>query len=102
MTVDELNGRLSKERIVRITSRQWSELSDHFEEVERHETFVAGDLLVVRGDMGLAAVEWPTPHECAVRRLSSAEEAGRFVRKRLDQYERMWDGCGCKIDYYKD
>jgi hypothetical protein len=24
------------------------------------------------------------------------------VQRRLEQYERMWDGCGCRIDYYED
>jgi hypothetical protein len=31
--------------------------------------------------------------------LRTRLEADRFVRERLETYERMWDGCGCKIDY---
>jgi hypothetical protein len=23
-----------------------------------------------------------------------------FLKRRIDIYERMWDGCGCKVDYY--
>jgi len=35
-----------------------------------------------------------------VRRLGGEDEARAFIRDRLDTYDRMWDGCGCKIDYY--
>jgi hypothetical protein len=49
----------------------------------------------------LAALEQPSAGERVLRRLSDAEEAQRFVKGRLEAYERMWDGCGCKIDYYK-
>lgn len=101
MTVEELNSRLDAERIVPIPAAEWAELADGFEEVERHDTGVAGDLLIVRGELGLAAVEQPSPGERVVRQLSHLEEARRFVRRRLDEYERMWDGCGCKIDYHK-
>jgi hypothetical protein len=45
-------------------------------------------------------VEQPAPDERAVRRFASHEEANQFVQQRLKDYERMWDGCGCKIDYY--
>jgi len=32
--------------------------------------------------------------------MNSLKEAEDFVKDRLDFYERKWDGCGCKIDYY--
>ena len=56
--------------------------------------------MIMRGKSGLFAVEQPTPETRALRVLSDASEANRFVAERLDQYERMWDGCGCRIDYY--
>ena len=34
-----------------------------------------------------------------LRELRTRLEADRFVSERLETYERMWDGCGCKIDY---
>ncbi len=36
-----------------------------------------------------------------LRRFDSDGEAFRFVADRLDTYERMWDGCGCRIDYFE-
>ena len=100
MTIEELEGRLDTEGIVRIPAAVWSEIASGYEEVERHSTFVAGDLLIVRAGSRLAAVEAPSSGERVVRRLANSEEVRRFVGQRLDQYERMWDGCGCKVDYY--
>ncbi len=62
---------------------------------------MAGELLIVEAQAGLATVEQPKPGERVVRRLADAAEAGRFVRERLETYERMWDGCGCKVEYYR-
>ena len=39
--------------------------------------------------------------EIILRKINSPEEANKFIQERLDYYERKWDGCGCKIDYYE-
>ncbi len=31
--------------------------------------------------------------------FDGVEAAQEFVAARLETYERMWDGCGCKVDY---
>jgi len=36
------------------------------------------------------------------RLLGGPQEADAFVRKRLEEYERMWDGCGVKVDYFEE
>ncbi len=100
MKSEELARRLETEHVVSLTADAWAALADGIEEVERHSTGVAGDLLIVRVESHLAAVEEPSSGQRVVRRLTDADEAGEFVRQRLEQYERMWDGCGCKVDYY--
>ena len=100
MKSEELARRLEAERVVSLTADAWAALADGVEEVERHSTGVAGNLLIVRVESQLAAVEEPSSGNRVVRRLADTDEAGEFVRQRLEQYERMWDGCGCKVDYY--
>ncbi len=100
MNIDELKQRLQAERIVALSADEWAGLSPAFVDVERHDTYLAGDLLIVRLDGLFAAVEQPSPAERVLRRLADEEDVKRFVRMRLEEYERMWDGCGCKIDYY--
>jgi hypothetical protein len=100
MTVGELERRLRDQRIVLLPRQDWDVLAGAVEEVERHHTMVAGDLLVIRTAHGLAAVEQPAPNERVVRLLGDAEAVRTFVNDRMALYERMWDGCGCKVDYY--
>jgi hypothetical protein len=34
-----------------------------------------------------------------LRAMADREAAEAFVSDRLATYERMWDGCGCKVHY---
>ena len=99
MTWAELNEKVRAGGIVPLSATEWKELSRNAEVVERHATQLAGDLLIVRLEDDLAAVESPSRDARVVRRLADPEEAKSFVAKRLEEYERMWDGCGVKIDY---
>ncbi len=101
MNAADLERRLGDERVVPMPAPQWSALAGEFEEMERHATGVAGDLVIIRVGAGLAVVEESNPDERVVRRLADEDEVRRFVSQRLEEYERMWDGCGCKIEYYK-
>jgi len=85
---------------VPLTAEEWAGLSAHFEVMEKHETQLAGDLLIVRCPEGLVAVEAPSRHARVARLLGGKEEARAFVAKRMEEYERMWDGCGVKVDYF--
>jgi len=99
MTVKTLNSRLSAGEIVVLSREAWEKLADHFEVLEDHNTGLAGRLLLTRGQAGFVVVEEPDPRRRALRRFVEEEEARRFVRDRLESYDRMWDGCGCKVDY---
>jgi len=101
MTAEDLRHRVLAEGIVTLESADWERLGGSFDEVERHDTFIAGDLVIARSGDVLVAVERPTAGKRVIRRLTDESEARAFVRDRLDTYERMWDGCGCKVDYYR-
>lgn len=34
-----------------------------------------------------------------IRSYASRQEAEEFMSRRLEQFDRLWDGCGCGIDY---
>jgi hypothetical protein len=100
MTATELVRRLGRQRIVKLSAEEWERVADHFVVLETHDTRLAGKLLLVRDGRGLAAVEQPAPGRRVIRRLDGESEARAFIQERLDTYDRMWDGCGCKIDYF--
>ncbi len=101
MTAQEFLAKVKKGGTVPLSRSEWEALAPHFPEVERHNTQLAGSLLVVRIGEELAAVEEPSREARVARRLGSPEAARDFVQKRLAEYERMWDGCGVKVDYFE-
>lgn len=38
--------------------------------------------------------------EFIARLLANRQDAEMLVDERLEIYEKMWNGCGCKINYY--
>jgi len=94
-----IERRLDRERIADLSAEEWERIADRFEVLESHDTKLAGMLLLVRDGRGLAVVERPGPGRRVVRRLDGEKEARAFIQERLETYDRMWDGCGCKIDY---
>ncbi len=100
MTREEFEARFHAEGIVVIPPADWPPLAGLFTEVERHATGFAGDLVLLRREDAFAALEQPAPDGWVVRRLGGRAEADAFLKDRLAQYERMWDGCGCRIDYF--
>jgi hypothetical protein len=100
MTLEELKEKVLQGGTVPLSAAEWEEVAHHFPLVERHPTQLAGDLLIVELEEELVAVESPS-RDARVARLLGGEEAARaFVAKRMEEYERMWDGCGVKVDYY--
>lgn len=57
-----------------------------------------------RGAMSASfLVQEQTPSgEVLVRRFATRDDADAFVDDRLQTYDRMWDGCGCKVRYYEN
>jgi hypothetical protein len=71
------------------------------EVLRQDNTCVAGWIRILSVD-GAVLVQEETPDGNALaRRMPSIEDANRFVDDRLGTYERMWDGCGCKINYFE-
>ncbi len=66
------------------------------------DTRLAGVLRVLEVGGVLLVQEQTTRGQILVRRIASVEAADALIASRLEIYERMWDGCGCKVDYFTD
>ena len=100
MTVEDFLAKIEEGGTVPLSREEWEALAPGFPQVERHDTQLAGDLLIVRAGGSLVAVEQPSRDARVARLLAGRDEARAFVERRLEEYERMWDGCGAMIEYY--
>lgn len=101
MTEQEFRDKVEEGGSVPFSREEWEAVAHAFPVVERHNTQLAGDLLIIKLGDALAAVEAPSRDARVARLLGGSQEARVFVEKRLEEYERMWDGCGVKVDYYE-
>lgn len=100
-TPDEISRRLNSERLIILNRSEMDALSGVMEVIRHYSTLGHGELTEA-GYRGFhLVVEEPEPGEYAVRRFADRKELQLFMERRLGQYERMWDGCGCRIDYYE-
>lgn len=94
--------KLADGELVVETRRDLELLLPTFEVIREVDTLLAGPLFIIETDVGTAILEYPPQRDKAILRpFESLEAANAFVDDRLATYERMWDGCGCKIDYFK-
>ena len=65
------------------------------------DTHLSNFIRVLKYDEKLFVQETTFKKEILIRKMDSMKDVDSFVQERLDFYERKWDGCGCKIDYYE-
>jgi len=98
---DAFSLRLESDGVVVLTPEEMETLLGHVEVVRKYVTLGKGDLIVAKWCGTPVVFEQPETDRFTARRFADQTELNRFVERRLDQYERMWDGCGCRIDFYE-
>jgi len=63
-------------------------------------TYVCNQIRILELNEKILTLEFTLNHELSIRKFDNLKEAEEFVNDRLETYDKMWDGCGCKVDYY--
>jgi len=87
------------EKILLFPLEKLDELLDLVEVVEDQDTFLSDRIRIMRWNGQFLVQELNWEKQCVLHRLNNLEEAQVKLRQRLETYERMWDGCGCKVDH---
>ena len=73
-----------------------------FSEIKfEQNTLISDYIRIVKIDDKFVVQEKTDKNEIALHEFNNEQEAEKFVNERLDIYEKMWDGCGCKVKYYE-
>ena len=92
MTGKKLLSILKSNKVAAVPRSDWPAIEPDFVLGESHGTGVAGLLRIGTFGDYLVAVEEPEPDLLAVRPLASHKAAKDFVQRRLEAYDRLWDG----------
>jgi hypothetical protein len=92
MTVRRLLDELGRSSPARLAGDELDALLEVADLVREENTGVAGQLRVLVLDGAVLVQEQTPQRELLLRTRPSLEEAMKFVDRRLEIYERMWDG----------
>jgi hypothetical protein len=101
MSLESKITELSAHCFTLLNETELDELLTRFEVVDQRDTLICGVIRILKQDHFLYIQETSNRNEIILRPINSLNQANQFVQERMKIYERMWDGCGCKIDYYK-
>lgn len=83
-----------------LSEEEWESILANSEEVRTEEASLDHKIEIRKVGGQLLARETSDKGEIILRVFASDFALNAFVKRRVDIYERMWDGCGCKVDYY--
>lgn len=84
-----------------ISQSQLSELLRTFQVVYEQDTRLRDFIRILKADNMFLFQEKTNRGEIIVRKFDSESEARKLLNERMEIYDKMWDGCGCKINYYE-
>lgn len=96
----ELVQKTANGAVVEIDRDELSVMLEAFETARAVDTGLAGWIRVLSIEGERIVQEETQDGQVLLRRFGSPEAADAFVDRRLADYDRMWDGCGCTIDYF--
>ena len=99
MEAHEMIRQIGKLAILALDAEDLAGLLEASDAIRVDNTCLAGWIRVLSLGGHILVQEETLDKEILLRRFDSREAAERFVEHRLSTYERMWDGCGCRIDY---
>ncbi len=99
MDIDALLEKLGHASRLGLSPDELAGLLEEAELVREEDTCISGMIRILRLRNTVLVQEETPEREIVIRIRPTVEAEEEFVAGRLEIYERMWDGCGCKIDY---
>ncbi len=99
--MEEIYNKAIAAKFLIINENELKLFLENSEIIRVEDTHLSDFIRVLKYNEKLFVQEITFKKEIIIRKVNSAEDADKFVQDRLDFYDRKWDGCGCKIDYYE-
>ncbi|MFO8071244.1 MAG: hypothetical protein R6V85_05140 [Polyangia bacterium] len=101
MQLDEISKRLAAGETVGIPLAELDGVVSAAEVLREEDTRLSGMIRVLELGGELVVAEQPIDRsgEALLHPIADRAAADQMVEARLEAYDRMWDGCGVKIDY---
>ena len=101
MNLERIISSIKKKKYLMISEAELNELLSHSKMIIEENTYISDKIRLLKFDDDLIIQEKTTKNEYLIRNVKTKKEAEELIKQRLEIYNKMWDGCGCRIDYYK-
>ncbi len=98
--INKIINDLSTNPITILTDDELKNFLSQVEVIKEENTYLCDYIRITKYVNEIFVQEKSDKNEIIIRKMNSLEEAENFVKERLAYYERKWDGCGCKVNYY--
>ena len=101
MSIEKIISLVKKKKYSSISKEELNELLSQSKILIEKDTYISDKIRLLQFHNELIIQEKSTKDELLIRSVQLKEEAEKFITERLEIYEKMWDGCGCRVDYYE-
>lgn len=99
--MEKILSELKERPFVKLEQDELDKFLSGVKTIREEDTYLCDIIRIVEYEGKILVQEKTDKNEILIRAMSSLEEAEKFIKERMDFYERKWDGCGCKVDYYR-
>ncbi|MDH3268685.1 MAG: hypothetical protein OEM46_07500 [Ignavibacteria bacterium] len=89
-----------KKKYLTIKKEELKILLDRSKILVEKDTYISDKIRLLKYEDELFIQEKSNKDEYLIRLMKTKKEAEEFIKQRLEIYDSMWDGCGCKVQYY--
>lgn len=100
MNLERIISTVKKQKYLMISEPELNELLSHSKMIIEENTYISDKIRLLKYKTDFFIQEKTIKNEYLIRVMKTEKEAEDFIKDRLEIYNRMWDGCGCKVKYY--
>ncbi|HEY4756254.1 MAG TPA: hypothetical protein VIH28_09375 [Ignavibacteriaceae bacterium] len=100
-SLKDFNKRFNIEKYIVISDEELTVLLNFSKIVFEHDTKLRDFIRILRIKKLFYLQEKTNKGEIIIRQFKNEADAMNLVNDRMGIYDKMWDGCGCKINYYE-
>lgn len=101
MNLEKILSAAKKNKYSIINKEELEKLLSQSQTLIEKDTHISDKIRLLKLDGDLIIQEKTTKDELLIRIVKTKKEAEDLIAQRLEIYDKMWDGCGCKVDYYE-
>lgn len=100
MNLEKIIAVAKKKKYTIVKQDDLKELLSQSKIIIEKDTHISDKIRLLKYKDELFIQEKSNKDELVVRIMKTKKEAEEFIKERLEIYDRMWDGCGCRVEYY--